>query len=270
MIRTVRHMSCATFTPRAARLGLVPDRLVAHCLLLEEDSRLTLVDTGFGTGDVADPARLGRGFAAALGVHLDRAETALEQLRALGHRAEDVTDIVLTHLDLDHAGGIGDFPGARVHVLADELAAARRRRHAKEKGRYVPAQWAHGPRWVEHRTAAGDDWFGVPSVPVLGEDVRLVPLPGHTRGHAAVAVRRPSGGWFLHAGDAYFWSGELSLPPTCPAGLRLFQSLVQTDAGARRASQERLRELHARHAHEVTVFSAHDAGELAALAGVTD
>jgi glyoxylase-like metal-dependent hydrolase (beta-lactamase superfamily II) len=157
-----------------------------------------------------------------------------------------------------------------VHVLADELAAARRRRHPKEKGRYVPAQWAHGPRWVEHRTEAGDDWFGVPSVPVLGEDVRLVPLPGHTRGHAAVAVRRPSGGWFLHAGDAYFWSDELSRPPTCPAGLRLFQSLVQIDAGARRASQERLRELHARHGHEVTVFSAHDAAELAALARVTD
>ena len=270
MIHRVRHMSCATFRPRAARLGLVPPRLVAHCLLIEGESGLTLVDTGFGTADVADPARLGRGFVAALGAALDPAETAYAQVQALGHRPGDVTDIVLTHLDLDHAGGIGDFPGARVHVLADELAAARHRRHAKERGRYVPAQWAHGPRWVEHGTLGGDDWFGFRSVPLVGEDVRLVPLRGHTRGHCGVAVRRPSGGWFLHAGDAYFWSGELTRPPTCPAGLRLFQSLVQTDAGARRASQERLRELHARHGHEVTVFSAHDAGELAALAGVTD
>jgi glyoxylase-like metal-dependent hydrolase (beta-lactamase superfamily II) len=256
--------------PAAARLRLVPPQLVAHCLLLEHDTGLTLVDTGFGAGDIADPARLGRGFVAALGAALDPAETALARVQANGHDPGDVTDIVLTHLDLDHAGGIGDFPRARVHVLADELVAARRRRHAKEKGRYIPAQWAHHPRWVEHSTLAGEDWFGFRSVPVVGEDVRLVPLPGHTRGHCAVAVRRPSGGWFLHAGDAYFFAGELQRPPSCPAGLRLFQAIVQMDKGARHESQERVRSLHARHGDEVTVFSAHDATELAALATLSE
>jgi glyoxylase-like metal-dependent hydrolase (beta-lactamase superfamily II) len=274
MNRGVHHMSCATFLPPAARLGVVPQRLVAHCLLVEGDSGLTLVDTGFGSGDVAEPARLGRGFLAALGAVLDPVETAVAQVRALGHDPADVTDIVLTHLDLDHAGGIGDFPGARVHVLAAELAAARRRRHLKEKGRYIAEQWSHDPRWVEHpwpgRARDGDDWFGFASVPVVGEDVRLVPLPGHTRGHCAVAVRRPSGGWFLHAGDAYFFAGELDRPPSCPAGLRFFQALVQMDRAARHDAQERLRELQARHGHEVSVFSAHDAAELSALTSVVD
>ena len=124
--------------------------------------------------------------------------------------------------------------------------------------------------WVEHTAAGGDDWFGFTSVQAVGDDVLLLPLRGHTRGHCGVAVRRPSGGWFLHAGDGYFFHGEKERPPACPAGLRVFQTLVQMDKGARHANQERLRELHGRHGGEVTVFSAHDASEYDALAGVTD
>jgi len=255
--------------PPAGRTRLVPDRLVAHCLLVEGASGLTLVDTGIGTGDVADPRRLGAPFVAAVGAVLDLEETAVRQVRALGHDPADVHDVVVTHLDLDHAGGLGDFPKARVHVHADELAAARSRRHPREKGRYIAAQWAHDPRWVEH-AAGGDEWFGFGAVRAVGEDVLLVPLPGHTRGHSAVAVRRPSGGWFLHAGDAYFFHAEKERPARCPSGLRAFQAMVQMDRRARLANAERLRELHARHRADVTVFSAHDARELESLAGVTD
>lgn len=269
MTSRVHHLNCATMRPPAGRTPLMPDRLVAHCLLVEGATGLTLVDTGIGTGDVADPRRLGAPFVAVTGAALDLDETAVMQVRTLGYDPADVRDVVLTHLDLDHAGGLGDFPRARVHVHAEELAAARSRRHPKEKGRYIAAQWAHGPAWVEHRTG-GDDWFGLGAVRAVDEDVLLVPLPGHSRGHSAVAVRRPSGGWFLHAGDAYFFHGEKERPARCPSGLRAFQNLVQMDRRTRHANAERVRELHARHAGEVTVFSAHDAHELAALAGVTD
>ena len=269
MTSRVHHLNCATMRPPAARLGVLPDRLVAHCLLVEGADGLTLVDTGIGTADVTDPARLGPGFVRLVGADLDPAETAVAQVQALGFAPSDVRDIVLTHLDLDHAGGIGDFPQARVHVQAEELAAARTRRHPKEKGRYITAQWAHGPRWVEHPARGGDTWFGFDSVQVLGEDVLMVPLRGHTRGHTAVAVRRGTGGWLLHCGDAYFFHAEKQRPATCPSGLRVFQSLVQMDKRDRLANQERLRALHADHGDEVTLFSAHDATELAALADAT-
>ncbi len=254
--------------------GLTPDRMVCHCLLVEGPNGLTLVDSGFGTEDLAQK-RMGKGFIALMGAALDPAETALAQVRALGYAAEDVTDIVVTHLDLDHAGGLGDFPRARVHVHADELAAARARASLKERNRYIEAQWAHGPDWAEH-TTGGDSWLGFASVQAVNEDVLLIPLHGHTRGHCGVAVRRPSGGWFLHAGDAYFSAGEKETPPTCPGGLSLFQSMVQMDKKARHANQDRLRSLHAEHgpgsgaAEIVTVFSAHDAAEFDALAATTD
>lgn len=253
---------------------MTPARMVAHCLLVEGERGLTLVDTGFGTADIAGK-RMGRGFITMMGPSLDPAETAIAQVRAAGYDADDVTDIVLTHLDLDHAGGLGDFPGARVHVFADELAAASARSSVKEKSRYIPAQWAHGPRWVEH-AVAGEDWLGFSSVQVLSDDLLLVPLRGHTRGHCGVAVRRPAGGWFLHAGDAYFAHGEKETPPTCPSGLSLFQSFVQMDKRARHANQDRLRGLHADHGPDsgadevVTVFCAHDAVEYDALADETD
>lgn len=262
----------------ALRLGgRVPARMVAHCLLVEGDRGLILVDTGFGTADLAAPRkRLGAGFVKLVGPALDPAETAVAQVRAAGYAAEDVRDIVVTHLDLDHAGGLGDFPGATVHVFADELDAARRRRSPKERGRYKRAQWAHGPQWLPHRVE-GEDWLGFTAVPLL-DDVVLVPLRGHTRGHCAVAVRRPSGGWFLHAGDGYFFHGEKEQPPSCPAGLAVFQTLMQMDKRARLDNQERLRSLHAEHGPDsgaapdetVTIFSAHDAAEYDALVGVTD
>ena len=128
---SVRHLSCATMCPPAARLGHARRDLVAHCLLVEGADGLTLVDTGFGTGDVADPKparpRLRRRCRR-------RAWTPPRprspQVRALGYRPDDVRDIVVTHLDLDHAGGLGDFPHARVHVHRAELGRGPPRSHA--------------------------------------------------------------------------------------------------------------------------------------------
>lgn len=273
MSKAVHHVNCATMSPAVSLGGRVtPARMVAHCLVIEADRGLTLVDTGLGSADLARPRRrLGAGFVKGMGLALDPAETAAAQVRALGHSVEDVTDIVLTHLDLDHAGGLGDFPHARVHVHADELEGAQARAGLLTRSRYKPAQW-EGARWLAH-DVAGESWLGFESVAVLDDDVLLVPLRGHTRGHAGVAVRRPGGGWYLHAGDAYFSSGEKEIPPACPSGLSVFQSLMQMDKPARLANQERLRALHAEHGGptgQVTIFSAHDAREFDALVGTTD
>ncbi len=37
-------------------------------------------------------------------------------MKRLGYSINDVRHIILTHLDLDHAGGLHDFPNAAVHV----------------------------------------------------------------------------------------------------------------------------------------------------------
>ena len=40
-----------------------------------------------------------------------------------------------------HAGGLSDFPMARVHLLADEHSGATGRLTQKERARYRPQQW---------------------------------------------------------------------------------------------------------------------------------
>jgi glyoxylase-like metal-dependent hydrolase (beta-lactamase superfamily II) len=264
----VHHLSCATLCPRGARLidghgGLLaPAKMVAHCLLIEAGGSLVLVDTGFGTGDVADPKRLGQPFRLALQPRPSMADTAIRQVEGLGLDPADVRHIVVTHLDLDHAGGLGDFPSAEVHVHAPELAAAKSP-PLQERLRYVKAHWAHGPQWVEHEVA-GETWFGFESVRIIDgidSEIAMVPLLGHSTGHTGVAVRSGDG-WLLHCGDAYFNHGEVQTPPSCPPALRVFQSIVGHDAKARRANQERLRELGRAHGDEVTLFCSHDPHEL--------
>ena len=102
---------------------------------------------------------------------------------------------------------------------------------------------------------AGDGWFGFDRVRVLGDDVALVPLVGHTRGHCGVAIKDESG-WLVHAGDAYFFHGEVDpLRPRSTPGLAVFQSLIAMDDAARKNNQRRLRELLRDHGAEVRVLA---------------
>lgn len=264
----VHHVDCGTMCPTSARLingkggWLERGKMVCHVLIVESNDGLVLVDTGLGTADVADPkGRLGGTFVSVTHPALDRDQTALAHVERLGFRREDVRHIVPTHLDLDHVGGLSDFPDAKVHVFEPELQAATARVTAKERNRYRPPQVAHGPKWAP-LPLAGDTWHGFGRVQVLGEDIALIPLLGHTRGHCGVAVRDGKG-WLLHAGDAYFFHGEVDpAAPRSTPGLAFFQRLVAMDDVARRENQVRLRELVRDHGGEVRVFSAHDPVEL--------
>ncbi len=262
----VHHLNCGSFCPHGRRLingdgGLLERAsVVCHCLVVETNGGLVLVDTGFGMEDARNPRQLGTAFRLLMDPQPEAATTALKQLEALGFAAGDVKHIVATHLDLDHAGGLPDFPGAEVHVLSAELAAALHPR-LDEKLRYIGgAHWRHDPRWVEHSGTGGDEWFGFESariLPGLDAEILLVPLIGHSRGHTGIAIHGDDG-WLLHCGDAYFHHGEVATPPTCPPVLRFFQNLTGSDRKARLANQERLRELARAHGDEVTLFCAHD------------
>lgn len=241
-----------------------PGRIVCHVLLIEASDGLVLVDTGFGVQDARKSHQLARSFTLITRPALDLRDTALEQVRELGHDPSDVRHIVLTHLDIDHAGGLPDFPGAEVHVFGREYETMRSP-PLRERRRYRIAAhgWAHGPKWVTH-DVQGDEWMGFESVRVVdgaGPEVLLIPLPGHTLGHTGVAVGR-SEGWLLHCGDAYFNHDEVRTPPSCPPGMRAFQNLVQADRTVRLQNQERLRELVRLRPGEVELICSHDPAEL--------
>lgn len=120
----VHHFNC----------GTMPLGLVSHCLLIETPSSLVLVDTGFGLDCVRAPDEILGVGGRILRPVLDENETALRQVEGLGFDATDVRHIVLTHMDLDHAGGLADFPWATVHVHGPEFRAAMKPSHAEKVG----------------------------------------------------------------------------------------------------------------------------------------
>jgi glyoxylase-like metal-dependent hydrolase (beta-lactamase superfamily II) len=275
-VRT-HHLNCISTCPAGGRLMdgranciLCRGRLTCHCILIESSDGLVLVDTGLGTRDVANPrGRLSWFFLSLLSPDFRQEMTAVHQIRQLGFAASDVRHIVLTHLDFDHAGGLDDFPEATVHLLAAEREHATAQRTWLDRQRFRPQQWSGAARWQTHPATSGDRWFGfdcVRPVDIAGLDIALVPLFGHTLGHAGVAMRA-DGRWLLQAGDAYFHHAEMDPDtPACTPGLRFYQWMMEKDRRARLDNQRRLRELRRSHGQEIDIVCGHDPIEFERLA----
>lgn len=268
----VHHLDCGCMCPVGGALfdgfsrGLMA-HLSCHCLLIETDAHgLVLVDTGFGTRDVDHPEqRLSRFFRYFNNIRLEHRYTALQQVRSLGFRPDDVRHIVLTHLDFDHAGGLEDFPGARVHVMQAEMDAAASAAGWRDTRRFRSRQWNGVKDWAFY-APDGEQWQGFDAVRTLtggtDDDILLVPLQGHTAGHAGVAVRTADG-WMLHAGDAYFYRGEVGqMSRHCTPGLRFYQRMMDHDHTQRMNNQNRLRALSVAADFKLRMFCSHDVKEL--------
>jgi len=227
-----------------------------HCLVVQTDLSLILVDTGIGMHDIANPEeRIGIEAIQAAGFQFLPQFTAIRQLELLGFSADDVSDIVLTHCDPDHVGGLADFPKARVHVSAEEKQSL-----LAGNPRYNSFQFSHGPRWVEH-ALDDSETLGLPSRSVVtasGLELRLVPLFGHTLGHCGVAVIREDS-VLLHVGDAYYLRDEL-INPEHPVGQ--LATLRADDNRQRLASLNTLRGLASAEHPNLSYFGYHDVTEL--------
>ncbi len=161
-------------------------RFASNSLLLrgevEGRPRVVLVETG--NGDKED-ATFRERFA------LEGENVLLDSLAALGVGPGDVTDVLLTHLHFDHAGGatrrVGDrilptFPGARHIVQRQELEDARNP-PLRSRASYLPYNWEPllDAGLLETVDGEGDVLPGV----------RVRPLPGHNRGNQGVMVVGP-------------------------------------------------------------------------------
>jgi glyoxylase-like metal-dependent hydrolase (beta-lactamase superfamily II) len=269
----IHHLNCVSACPLG---GVLMDgrtiglrgRLTNHCLLIEADNQLVLIDTGYGLRDIAAPrSRLNPFFLKLLQPELREELSAIRQIEALGYAPKDVRHIVLSHLDFDHAGGLDDFPHAKVHLLESEVTTATAQATLLDRMRYRPQQWSTRSAWVTYDSTSSSTWRGFKAISLQGlpPEILMVPLLGHTLGHAGVAVAESSR-WLFYAADAYFFRGELRPSPVCPPGLSLYQRMMEQDRGLRLENQHRLRELKAS-SPDVHVFCAHDPFELEVMAG---
>lgn len=279
----IHQLNCGTMA------GVTPTRV----LLVEAPDGLVLVDTGIGLRDIADPAgRLGP-VRHVLRPALDPAEAAVRRIASLGLDPRDVRHIVLTHFDLDHIGGLADFPTAAVHVTSSGLTWAVRTPRFIERRRYRRAQLAHGPRFTEYEYGT-DRWEGYRVLPLdhIVEGMMFVDLPGHAVGHAGVFVpggRGPvqggdrhdddhhdnhdddnndndndndennaTGRDVLHAGDAFYHRGQIDPSVRTPAGISIPERLLALEPEAISLTHSGLAALAERRADSLDVVCAHD------------
>lgn len=157
--------------------------------LIRDGERVVVVDSGF-TAEIAE--RRKRTFL----------RCPIEALSLLGVRANDIRDVVLTHLHYDHVGNFHRFPTAQFHLQEPELHYA--------VGRHMRFPVLARPFEVE-------DVIGIvrlnyagrarlrQGVVELAPGITLHPAPGHSPGLQFVRVNTRRGAVVLASDAAHFY-----------------------------------------------------------------
>lgn len=242
-----------------------------HCIAVDTKDGVVLIDTGFGLEDRRNAwFRLNPLFVLFSHPDLDESKSLVNQLKNYGYKPEDIKHIFLTHLDLDHAGGLSDFPDATVHVDAVEYEAAQLKLSFKEKMRYYDSQFKNHPvKWKLYHNGHYE-WYGfnnTEQIIIGGVEFFFVPLTGHTRGHRGVAVKGDDH-WLFHCGDAYFHHAELDPEnKTSETGILWYESNFAVNQKMQQITQNKLKEAAAVHRNEIEFICSHDLRDMRRLKG---
>lgn len=185
-----------------------------YCYLIEHERGLVLVDTGIANEG--------------LGV-VEKGQGVVEQLAQMGIETDRITCVVMTHMHLDHAAGMGALHNCKFIVRRSEWDMALN--PTEREGGYVASHFDKLSR-ENVELIDGEKDFDLFS----DGSIVLVSTRGHSAGHQSVLVRLKESGNFLIAGDAIYLRDNLDrniLPGYC------------TDEDAAYASMNKLRELEA-------------------------
>jgi len=240
---------------RTALGGAWTEPLPIWSWVIDHPEGVIVVDTGVNTR-MLEPGYFTRWnpyFRRNVRISVGPEEEIGPRLRDLGIAPEEVRWVVLTHLHLDHDGGLHYFPNAEILVSREEHRIATGSL-GKAAG-YLPHRW---PSWYAPRLVdLSPEPFGPfpRSLALTAEgDVRLVGTEGHTAGHVSVVVSEEGRSLFL-AGDTSYTEGLM------------LEQVVDGVSPRERIAQRTLERV-LRYAEEVpTVYlPSHDPGSAARLA----
>ena len=179
--------------------------------LIDTGDEVILVDTGLPAGtpeevpDENSPLYTGRDIA-----------SYMEAFAALGYKPEQVTKILLTHKHADHSGELRSFPGAKIYVNADELAAD----ELQGLPNIVPVTFTDGA------------YYNFPACQKIAEGVYYIRAKGHTNGNSIVIAECDGLFYMIH--------GDITYVDEALYANRL--SVVFEDLPAARETLDRVRE----------------------------
>jgi glyoxylase-like metal-dependent hydrolase (beta-lactamase superfamily II) len=170
---------------------------------VETDRGYVLIDSGANEETLWDPELCPRHYFAFPHPVIRPQDTLANRLAEIGVSPAAVTDVVVTHLHSDHAGGIRLFPQANIVVQRPEYERAMAQDNPYRP--YFRSDWDRPTtRW---KVIEGDV--------EIAPGVTALAAYGHTPGHQAALVELPHTGSVLIPGDAgdLFRNFEEQIPP---------------------------------------------------------
>jgi glyoxylase-like metal-dependent hydrolase (beta-lactamase superfamily II) len=176
--------------------------LPTYAWAIEHQEGAIVVDTGQGT-HLLETSRSYHPFLRwEVAFRIEAEQEIGPQLRTLGIGPRDVKKVILTHLHMDHDGGLAHFPNSEIFVASEELRTA-----SGWAGRirgYIPNRW---PSWFDPMpldlTAEPYGPFARSRRLTNAGDIVAVATPGHTANHVSVLVQEEGTTLFL-AGDTSY------------------------------------------------------------------
>jgi len=221
-----------------------PKGIKGLCIAIVLGKEIVLVDTGIGQHYVKYPKSLNWKYRIALGKRLRAEQTVKHQLEQLGYSSDQVSQIVMTHLHVDHSAGLRDFPNAKVTVFEKEYQAANKQQHLNEKITYYKKNWSHKPNWSLVKMDI--EKFGFRAHQVLSIDeleLYLVHLPGHCKGHCGIFIQYKDYKLF-HCADSFLTKRSLTDSTfEFPWHFRIFRNFIIHSDKERRATINQLKTL---------------------------
>ena len=189
-------------------------------------------------------------------VEFERDWSIIPRLEQIGARPSQVDHILMTHLHLDHTGGMKELVHATFHVSAREwhhalsLTPVEAARQGYVLGDFRALQGRVESIVVPEELDAQD-----PGVDLFGDgSARAFSLPGHSVGHTGYLLQMRGGRRIFYLGDAVFSVRQI----TERRRFGLFPRAVGANMNQTLRTLGALQAWHERHP-EVTLACAHDA-----------
>jgi glyoxylase-like metal-dependent hydrolase (beta-lactamase superfamily II) len=173
-------------------------------LLIDHPKGKILFDTGLAYETIHNKLEhWGEAIVSVYNPVMTEEQWCVNAIQNVGCAPEDIDLVILSHLHLDHAGCIGQFPNAKYLVQRDELHYA----YVPDsymKGAYIRKDFDKEVDWVILEGWQDDryDLFGDGSIIIYF-------TPGHSPGHQSILVNLPNSGSMFFAADSCYTQENL-------------------------------------------------------------